>query len=351
MTECVLHIGFGKTGTSALQTHLCRHPELGTPRGHHYVVVDRGAVAAGDQIRATSTSFPHYVASEPDLWGRADLEAVGRKLEAVGRRGVPVLSQEDWSRTGRRWVEKRALKRMGVSAHVVAYVRPQVEWFNSGWWQWWTWEKQFDTPADVLEKWRNGRFLWWRRRLDYWRAGCPGVSRLSVRLYRRNTIPDFLRLMGADGPVPAGDNMVNLSLAPQHIRILKSLPHLRGPHDSHIDSVLQQYLPSAESAPWALDPQIMQAIVDGCRKDNERLMELLSPEDAEGMRRDSRWWSIEPYRDRAVVPADKLRATSADLDRAMEGLRRMVTQGGAGPLVQAVLRAVSAKVKARSSGC
>ena len=31
MVECVLHVGFGKTGSSALQAHLCRHPELDTP--------------------------------------------------------------------------------------------------------------------------------------------------------------------------------------------------------------------------------------------------------------------------------------------------------------------------------
>ncbi len=323
MAECVLHVGFGKTGTSALQTHLSRHPELGTPRGHHYVVVDgAGAVVAGDQVRARAAggSFP-YVASVPDLWGRDDLEAIGGKLQAVGRRGVPVLSQEDWGRTGRRCADERALERMGVQAHVVAYVRPQIEWFNSGWWQWWTWQEQFDTPADVLEKWRT-RFLWWRRQLDRW-AGNPNVSRLTVRLYRRNTIPDFLQLMGADGEVPAGDNVVNASLAPLHIQILKSVSHLRGPHNPQFDWVLQQCLPSAESAPWALEPRIMQAIVDGCRQDNERLLELLSPEDADEMRRDQRWWSSEPYRDRAVATDDELQATPAELVRAVEALLRM----------------------------
>ena len=121
----------------------------------------------------------------------------------------------------------------------------------------------------------------------------------------------------------AGDNVVNASLAPLHIRILKSVSHLRGPHSPQLDWVLQQCLPSAESTPWALEPQIMQAIVDGCREDNERLLELLSPEDADEMRRDPRWWSIEPYCDRPVATDDELQATRAELIRAVGALLPM----------------------------
>ena len=39
-------------------------------------------------------------------------------------------------------------------------------------------------------------------------------------------------------------------------------------------------------------------------------------------RRDERWWSIEPYRDRAVTTDDQLQATPAELRRAVEALLR-----------------------------
>ena len=320
--DCVLHIGFGKTGTSALQAHLCRHPELGTPRGHRYVVVNgEGGVLDGDRLRARAAGSPYpYLASTPGLWERGDLDAIGAGLATVRQRGVPVLSQEDWSRTGGKCRDAWALQRLGVRAHVVAYVRPQIEWFNSGWWQWWTWQDQFDVPADVIATWRSA-FLCWERQLDRWVRN-PNVSRLTVRLYRGDTIPDFLRLLGAAGDAPAGDGPVNASLAPLHIRILKSVPGLRGPHTPQVDWLLQKHLPSAEPSPWALGPEVMQAIVDGCRRDNKRLLKLLSQEDADEMRHDARWWSIEPYRGRAVTTADDLRATPDELARAMAALLR-----------------------------
>ena len=322
MVECVLHVGFGKTGSSALQAYLCRHPELDTPPRHRYVVVDNdGRLLDGEKLQARAAASVHsYVASTPGLWERPDLEAIGRDLDAVSRQGVPVLSQEDWGRRGRQCLDAFALQRLRVRAQVVAYVRPQIEWFNSGWWQWWTWQEEFEKPADILAKWRT-RFLYWRRQLDWW-ARNPCVSRLTVRLYRRNTIADFLQFLGAAGEVQSGEGVVNASLAPLHLKILKSVPHLRGPHTSQFDAVLQRCLPSTEPPPWALEPRVMQSIVEGCRRDNERLIDLLSPQDADEMRRDERWWSIAPYRDRAVTTDDQLQATPAELRRAVEALLR-----------------------------
>ena len=89
MVECVLHVGFGKTGSSALQAYLCRHPELNTPPRHRYVVVDDdGRLLDGEQLQARAADSVHsYVASTPGLWERSDLEAIGRDLDAVSRNG------------------------------------------------------------------------------------------------------------------------------------------------------------------------------------------------------------------------------------------------------------------------
>ena len=322
MIHCVLHIGIGKTGSSALQTYLSRSPELSTPRSHRYVVIDgAGGVFDGEHIRARASSRPlQYLASTPHLWKLEGLEEIGKRLGALGKHSVLVLSQEGWSRRGRDCLEAQGLQRMGVRAQVVAYVRPQIEWFNSGWWQWWTWQEEFKTPADVLERWRN-EFLCWRKQLDWW-ARNPNVSELTVRLYRRDTISDFLKVVGATAEAQASDLAMNSSLSPLHIKMLKFVPHLRGPHTSQVDSVLRKYLPSTEPSPWALRPEDMQRIVEGCHEDNKALMELLSPEDAEEMRHDPRWWSIEPYRERPVVTDDDLKVTLADLRFAVSALLR-----------------------------
>ena len=102
MDPCVLHIGLPKTGSSALQAYLRRHPKLGTPRRHRYVVIDgAGGVFDAEHSRARGASRPHqYLASTSHLWKREDLEEIGKRLGTLGTHGVLVLSQEDWARRG-----------------------------------------------------------------------------------------------------------------------------------------------------------------------------------------------------------------------------------------------------------
>ena len=323
MDPCVLHIGLPKTGSSALQAYLRRHPKLGTPRRHRYVVIDgAGGVFDGEHSRARGASRPHqYLASTSHLWKREDLEEIGKRLGTLGTHGVLVLSQEDWARTGRDCLEAQALQRMGVRAQVVAYVRPQIEWFNSGWWQWWTWHEEFKTPADVLERWRN-EFLCWRKQLDWW-ARNPNVSELTVRLYRRDTISDFLKVVGATAEAASeqysGESFaiaISYQDAEVRNRICEDLIRHRSTPCFGSICLRRNHLRGRSG------PEDMQRIVEGCHEDNKALMELLSPEDAEEMRHDPRWWSIEPYRERPVVTDDDLKVTLADLRLALSALLR-----------------------------
>lgn len=320
--RCILHIGFGKTGTTALQRYLAARPVVDGPQPHRYFVVDHRGHVLRD-----ADALNREAVSDPQLWERDDLDAIARRLVAAVPLGSrPILSQEAWSIRGREWLEADALNRLGLRAHVVAWVRPQIEWFNSGWWEWWAWLHRVNTPAELLKHW--GKQMHWRAHLDAWAAN-PAVDKLTVRLYRRNTVSDFLALLGAPPPAPDASVVVNRSLAPVHIRLLKSMPGLRTPNRPWLDGLLQKLLPSTERAPWVLTPADMQRIVDDCRADNERLAASLAPEQADEMRRDPRWWSITPYLDLpAAQPAD-LKATRRDwmqafsaLFQADEGVRR-----------------------------
>ena len=324
--QCILHIGFGKTGSSALQGYLSGNPILGSPPRYRYVVIDRdGSVLDGERIpaRVAAADAPTpYLASAPRLGKRGDLDAIARRLaDAPPTESTLILSQEAWARCGAEWREADVLNRLGLRAQVVGWVRPQIEWFNSGWWQWWAWIDGVDTPADLLRKWRPS-FMWWWTWLQPW-AKNPHVDAVKVRLYQRDTVSDFLSLLGVRPPAPVPATVVNRSLAPLHLRLRKSAPYLQSwKRGAEIDWALQELLPSNEPPPWALAPDDMQAIVDGCRADNERLLAALPPDQADRMRADPRWWSTAPYLDRRPVSAADLVATRADLLRAAGALTR-----------------------------
>ena len=147
-----------------------------------------------------------------------------------------------------------------------------------------------------------------------------------MRLHKGNAISDFLGVLGATEVVDSSEPKVNRSLSPLHIKILKSLPGLRKPHTPVFDTIVQRCFPSTERSPWILTNENMQFIVDLCRQDNERLMELLSPEDAQEMKRDQRWWSIEPYRNRPPVTEEDFTMTPDELRSALENVLRALVE-------------------------
>lgn len=83
--RCVIHIGFGKTGSSALQAYCSRYPDLRAAGGHRYLVIDDGGqVLDGETLRTRLAGSPRpFLASSPRLWERADLETVGGRLAAA----------------------------------------------------------------------------------------------------------------------------------------------------------------------------------------------------------------------------------------------------------------------------
>ena len=57
------------------------------------------------------------------------------------------------------------------------------------------------------------------------------------------------------------------------------------------------------------------------------LVDLLSPDDAEEMKKDKRWWSMEPYVERVAVTEEEMKCTSDDMRRVLAALL-MVGRGG-----------------------
>jgi len=321
MSNCIMHIGFGKTGTSSLQAYLTDHPYVsGSQHKYQYAAILRnGEVAQGARLsRMKTDSVVDYVVSVPDLDQVEALSSFPLK-GVLASEVLPIFSQEDWARRGLMFHRGEALSKLGIKAEVIAYVRPQVEWFNSGWWQWWAWEPQFKKPKDVIEMW-SLNFCKWYTQLKWWKDN-PNVEKLTVRLQAPDIIGDFLGLLGANPEVDVAPYRQNTSLTPFEAKILKVLgKQIRQTGATDVDELIRRILPSTGATPWAVDTDCARQIIEGCRDDNLQLLSLLDEDQQTKMHADQRWWSAEQYESRDVFNLDEQGFTEDELKDVVQKL-------------------------------
>jgi hypothetical protein len=303
MTEAVIHIGFDKTGTSSLQTALSSDVLDGT-QYEYCAIKSNGSPIYGQALsKRARRAVMGYVASTHRL-DCIDHNLVRTGIATIRDRGkIPILSQEAWSCLGDVFKDRALLERWGISgAHIIAYVRPQVEFLNSGWWQWWAWSGSFETPADIIQQ-LGVSLLLWTTRLKPW-ASIGAVERLSVRLHGQDTIEDFFSLIGLRNLVFDVPRK-NTGMSRELIQIYKAIPGLRTEHGAELDSVLGPVL-NGGSTPWVVSPNLARRVLDQCREDNIELRTYLSRDQQDQMAENKRWWSAECYGEAEDVEPLKL---------------------------------------------
>ncbi len=155
--KILLHVGMPKCGSSALQSYLSSTEfEKATAGRSKYVALhDDGKVLVGDALfRRAAVSSYGYVTSHSTY----DSFAADRKLqrnalaifkELSQEADTIVLSSEGWGTAPQALAEDSIFSAAGYEVNVIAYVRPQIEWLNTAWWQWGAW-------ADVpFSRWLN----------------------------------------------------------------------------------------------------------------------------------------------------------------------------------------------------
>src|SRR5262249_46899346 len=145
------------------------------------------------------------------------------------------LSNEGWGNEYAEFAEQRLLERLDIDAEIVLYVRPQVAWCNSAWWQWGAWNR--NTFARWLDK-QLMRIQWETIRAG-WQA-VPGVRAVHVRLLPEDILADFCALVGLDPLPPA---VINASLPEPVLRLFQRHRELRGgPHESALEFSIARHL-------------------------------------------------------------------------------------------------------------
>lgn len=297
-TRLILHIGGAKCGSSALQTALSHADWDAEESGlvyaalhtHHGLMHGKKLKLHAMQSRhgyATSSMAQELLEMPPE-W-RSEMIDKLRALAAGPRRVV--LSNEGWLQQADLFLNHGLLDELGLPFDIFLVVRPQVEFMNSGWWQWAAWTK------GRLIDWvhQKIREVQWYGHLEKWR-GHPNFREAKVRLLSKDIVGDFLTAFNAPPPPGIENLQTNTSLPGDILRLYQRHPHLRpGPDVSGLDFVMSRLGIGGAPTPWVIPPALADEVVTASRADNERLLAILPEEEAARMRANPAWWSAEAF--------------------------------------------------------
>ena len=310
MSKIILHVGAGKTGSSALQKYLSlrTEPLIGGDVHYEYCAVEPdGSILRQEQVRSKAVRT-----AMRSLSSARDLSTVDASRFADGLRQleqariIPIFSQERWLKEPTRSNDLTCLE-AATAIEIVAYLRPQAEWFNSGWWQWWAWDSRVRKPEDALDLWPEN-LMHWGHFLRLW-SKVPNVT-IRARLAKRDIVGDFLGLLAI--PAEHQVEIVNQSMSERLIRLYRAVPGFRQRAGGELDAILSRYMKNAGKTPWILTPEMIERIIAETKETNELLLSFLDAAQQDEMRADPRWWDPSAFADRVPVPLDELQMDSQE---------------------------------------
>jgi len=306
-----------KCGSSALQTYLSSSDFERVTKGRcvYLALKDDGRVLSGETLlrRAQMSPYGYTTSAQANALAaldtrqktdvRASLYRLGEKHDWL------ILSSEAWGPTAQHFTDECLFADPAFEIHVLGYVRPQVEWINSAWWQWGAWTQL--KPRQWIDRERK-KALWYSL-FHQWSAK-TWIKSLNVRLLNDDIVQDFMSHLGYQ---VSNQSRINQSLPAIVLRLFQRHRHLRpDPHASAIEFVLARHLHlNTKKTPWIMGTAITSKLIDFFREDNEKLAQMLSPQQREHLISDPRWWQAEYYQQRSIEKAFVDRIDVDELER------------------------------------
>lgn len=315
MHKIYFHIGMGKTGSSALQSYLAVNaiPKTINKERLVYVTINEsGSCLYGDTlINKLSNKTGHFkglfrvIASEKDVFeNKNNLITLRRDIQKIFDKGLtPIISQEGWAWDYKAFAKNNFFNLLNCSAHLIAYVRPQIDWLNSAWWEWYAWNPKYNTPLDVIKS-RGFAFLNWGEIISRWKT-VPGVENMSIRLHCNDIVSDFLSVVGVNNKKikKKANSFVgapNTGLSPLLIKLFLRSNNLNSTDSRYKQKILASHLQFAGRPPWVINNDLAKLIIENTKESNSSLVNLLDPDLSTLMEKDDRWWSTKSYSDKVV---------------------------------------------------
>jgi hypothetical protein len=331
--KLILHIGMSKCGSSSLQNYLSSSEfyEVAKLNRIGYAVIDSsGNLLLGSPlIKKASESNFGYITS----CSGTDISAFDKTTKKNLLRGIAslkidydtlILSNEGWGSNPSHFLNDVFLSNKAFKITILAFVRPQIEWLNSAWWQWGAWT---ETPFRRWIKSNIPKAMWFKL-LSEWKNK-KWVRNVEIKLLSSDIVEDFNTFLGLPHKSNLSPKKINVSLPEVILRLYQRNRNLRpGPHASEIDFILSKHITlDGNQTPWVIPHSLAKFLLEHYYRDNENLLTLLSSEQKREMQSNNLWWSVDCYLTRLVKPANKTQLKGHDLEpllvSALEAIVRL----------------------------
>lgn len=321
MKKLYIHAGFPKCGSSSIQTFLSGQRIFYSKDGSKliYAVLLGNSIVHGKSLCELIANNPTgYVSSLPWRNRKISIEnyfdTVGDQLLNLLMNNHVILSQEAWIEEFEFWKTVDFFKKNEIEVTFICYIRPQIEWINSGWWQWGAWTES------SLDNWINSIIpgvKYFDRIIEFINIGW--IKQVKVRLLNRKLLSDFSTLLNLNDSYFSTDldKLVNKGLPNSLLRLFQLHRQLRpGPHDAVIDSILTNNLQLKGKPAWVLDSTKITSIIRELYQNNKKLIEILDEDCRADFEADLRYWDAAAFESisKNVSPVKDVKPTYAELE-------------------------------------